>query len=263
MDSSVDASVLLQLTNEVLNLGAKSTNQAVTLNKKKMRKSKPVPKPIKKALKTMKKINRKYRQKINSNVCNSSFSQAKKHYRQIVRRHNIQEGIKRDEFLYSVCGTNPTKFFNFLKKSNMKSTEIEKLTVGSKVYLGSHVSDGFYESMSSLKHCSFEDLRKDPALEIKFSTYEHLVKLCQDRHSIPSISVEDSNKILKRMKKNVTDFYSISALHYLNAGPEGLLHFNCLLNAIISDINNASLEELNTALGLILYKGHKKEKTSD
>ena len=65
------------------------------------------------------------------------------------------------------------------------------------------------------------------------------------------------------MKTHVTDIYSITALHYTNAGDEGILHFSCIINNIISDVNNASLEELNLALGLILYKGHRKEKTSD
>ena len=65
------------------------------------------------------------------------------------------------------------------------------------------------------------------------------------------------------MKKNVTDIFSITALHYLNAGNEGLTHFNFLLNAIIANVNNATLEELNLVLGLILYKGYNKEKTSD
>ena len=31
----------------------------------------------------------------------------------------------------------------------------------------------------------------------------------------------------------------------------------------VDNVNNASIEELNTAHGLILYKGHNKEKTSD
>ena len=35
------------------------------------------------------------------------------------------------------------------------------------------------------------------------------------------------------------------------------------MNCVISDVNNATIEELNTALGLILYKGHKKDKNSD
>ena len=40
-------------------------------------------------------------------------------------------------------------------------------------------------------------------------------------------------------------------------------HFQDILNTIIGDVNNATAEELNVAHGLILFKGHKKEKTSD
>ena len=36
-----------------------------------------------------------------------------------------------------------------------------------------------------------------------------------------------------------------------------------MLNNIITNVNNAGLTELNTAHGLIFYKGHRKEKTSD
>ena len=89
------------------------------------------------------------------------------------------------------------------------------------------------------------------------------MKICRDQPPIPPISLADSTKVLKRLKKNVLDFYSITALHYLNAGQEGLTHFNCLINAIISDTNNANIEELNVAHGNIYYKGHSKDKTSD
>ena len=41
------------------------------------------------------------------------------------------------------------------------------------------------------------------------------------------------------------------------------MHYNCLINALVSDVNNATIEELNVAHGNILYKGHKKDKTSD
>ena len=66
-----------------------------------------------------------------------------------------------------------------------------------------------------------------------------------------------------RMKKNVNDFFCITALHYINAGEEGSLHFNKLMNAMISDFNNCSAEELNLAYGILLYKGNRKMKTSD
>ena len=75
--------------------------------------------------------------------------------------------------------------------------------------------------------------------------------------------MEQSIKLLSKFKKGVKDHYSITVEHYINAGYEGLKHFNYLLNSIITDLNNASVEELNTAHGLIYYKGHRKDKESE
>ena len=117
--------------------------------------------------------------------------------------------------------------------------------------------------MLSLKNCDFDLLRQDPNISDQLINYEHILKICKDQRQIPEIFHDQSTKILNRMRKNVSDFYSITALHYINAGVEGLEHFNCLLNAIIADVNNATIEELNIALGIILFKGHGKVKTSD
>ena len=65
------------------------------------------------------------------------------------------------------------------------------------------------------------------------------------------------------MKTHVTDIHGITPLHYLYAGEEGAQHYAALLNMFITDVNNATLDDLNTVLGLILYKGHNKDKSSD
>jgi hypothetical protein len=117
--------------------------------------------------------------------------------------------------------------------------------------------------MTSLKQCDLEQLKNDPHLASQFTNYEHIVKISQDQPPIPPICLDKSTKILKSLKKNVNDFYSITALHYLNAGHEGIVHYNQLVNAIILDVNNANIEELNIAHGNILYKGHNKDKNSD
>ena len=140
---------------------------------------------------------------------------------------------------------------------------IDKLNVGKKVYHGKAVADGFFDSMSSIKTCNFEHLQEDPQIAEHFSNHEHILKLCKDKRTIPTIDLATSTDLLGRLKKDVVDIYSITARHYLNAGSEGLSHFNLLLNAIIDNVNNATLEELNLVLGLILHKGHGKEKTSD
>ena len=68
---------------------------------------------------------------------------------------------------------------------------------------------------------------------------------------------------MTKLKKNVSDLFSITTEHYLNAGDKGVAHFASILNCIISNVNNASISNLNQAYGLILYKGHQKDKNSD
>ena len=93
--------------------------------------------------------------------------------------------------------------------------------------------------------------------------YRNILDICQTKVDLPSISLEDSTSILMKMKSRVNDFYSITTLHYINAGEAGFLHFNFLLNCIIQDVNNASIEELNSVYALLLHKGHGKIRTSD
>ena len=86
-----------------------------------------------------------------------------------------------------------------------------------------------------------ESLINDPVLTDHFSNYENILKICQTNRNIPEISFQSAADILKRMKKLVIDIYSISALHYSNAGDEGLLHFASLMNSAISNVNNATI----------------------
>ena len=58
-------------------------------------------------------------------------------------------------------------------------------------------------------------------------------------------------------------FWSITPLHFTNAGIEGKTHFNFLMNLIILDINQATVLELNTFYVLLLRKVQGKLKTSD
>ena len=115
--------------------------------------------------------------------------------------------------------------------------------------------------MSSIKSCDIEELKADQQISEHLSNHEHILKLCENKRTIPPIGLEASTKLLWKMKKKGSD--SITALHYLNAGEEGIAHFNFLINAIISNVNNATLEELNLVFGLILFKGHNKPKNSD
>ena len=65
------------------------------------------------------------------------------------------------------------------------------------------------------------------------------------------------------MKPNVNDFYGITPNHYNFAGPAGWKHFFLLLSALLSDVNNTTILEINVVSAIILFKGHNKDKTSE
>ena len=261
--SQVAMSVLLQLTNIAMNTTASATNPSRFLTVKENKKKKKIPAEI---LRAKNKLNKAHRRMKSSQdqLSADNFRHCRRKYHWVVRTTNMQSDIKRDTQIFNIIGENPSKVFSYIKSmKNMQSSAIAKLTVGNKTYCGSKVADGFYESMTSLKQCDPDSLSSDPGLAEKFLDYDIILKLCQDHQGIPEIAVAKSTEILRRIKKNVKDHYSITSLHYIHAGEEGLLHYNLVLNSIIADLNNACLEELNTAHGLIYYKGHRKDRTSD
>ena len=259
-------SILLKMTNTIMSTTATNTNSSRVLNTSFTPKSKRVPKEIITAKKHLLRLHKAQRslQGQPTTAVTATLKSAKHKLKQSVRKSRVQAGCDRDKKLFSILEQNPRSAYNFIKSCRKSSpASIEMLTVGSKVYSGPSVADGFFDSMSSIKTCPLEKLQEDPRISEHLSNHEHILKLCKDKRTIPPIDINASSDLLNKMKKNVNDIFSITALHYLNAGGEGLAHFNFLLNAIISDVNNATLEELNLVLGLILYKGHNKLKTSD
>ena len=65
------------------------------------------------------------------------------------------------------------------------------------------------------------------------------------------------------MKPCVNDLYGVTVNHYKYAGPAGWTHFHLLINCLLYDVNNTSIEEINTVYACILFKGHNKDKSSD
>ena len=262
--STASMSVLLRLTNLVMTKTASTTNIATSMANKGKKLSAPTPHAIRRAKQDLHKAHRAFRKHAKNLITKQNFKSAQKGYKQAVRTNRVREGYKRDQQLYKILSENPFSLYRSIKSwRRSNSTAIQKLTVGDKVFIGDAVSDGFYESMTSLKTCDIKNLRSDPSLSRHFSNYDHILQLCQDQHKIPAMSRQKAGQLLGRIKKNVSDYYSITAQHYINAGEEGLSHYLDLLNAIIDNVNNATLEELNIAHGLILYKGHNKDKNSD
>ena len=245
-------SVLLQSTNQILNIAAMTTNPSVLLSNKKQVKTCRIPATIKAA---KRKLQSRYKTAKTNQDCTAwnKYGQAKQAYRQAVKTIRLQQAIERDKRLDTILTKNPRKLYSYLRSCKQTQTSnIEKLTVRDKQYQGSTVGDGFYDSMTSLKSCNMEDLMQNPDLMEHFTNYENILKICSSGCHIPLISTEAKTKVLKRLKSHVIDIYSITAKHYSNAGDKGIEHFKALLNCVISDVNNATLEELNMALGVIL-----------
>ena len=119
--------------------------------------------------------------------------------------------------------------------------------------------DGLFESISLLKTLDPDQLAASPYHASLIEDYQNIRYLCANKSDLPSISTE----ILYKIKPGVNDLFSITARHFINAGSAGLIHYNLLLNALIVDVNNTTIEELNSVYALLLYKGHNKDRTLD
>ena len=161
-----------------------------------------------------------------------------------------------------ISTSNPSSLHKSIKKARSNtSTEIRNLSVGKKLYTSPNIPDGFYDSLSTLKTQDYSD--DSPQFQRLLADSDNVIKLCIQGPNIPSISLEKSSRILYNIRPSVNDLYSITASHYINAGVEGLHHFNFLMNTLISDINLIPLPEVNSVYACILYKGHNKDKSSD
>ena len=262
-DSKAATAILLQSTNNILGFTAVTTNPSVCMNDSKKIKVLKTPHHVQMA---KRRLDSRHRQMLKRGTLRSQVQLkiARKHYRQAVRSWRLSQALKRDSRLDSILSNNPKQIYSYLRSVRRpKNSAIQSLSVGHKLYEGSMVGDGFYESMSSLKSCDIQSLQEDPRLAHHFSNYKHILKICQAKQNIPPISITTARKLLSRMKSHVTDIYGITPLHYIHAGEEGVRHYSELLNALITEVNNVTLAELNRALGLILSKGPKKDKNSD
>ena len=92
---------------------------------------------------------------------------------------------------------------------------------------------------------------------------DNILEICSRGEKIPAITLGKSREILLKIKPKVSDLYSITAFHYINAGEPGVQHFHLLLSALIEDVSNLNITEINTVCASILFKGHNKDKSSD
>ena len=145
-----------------------------------------------------------------------------------------------------------------LSKNGTKSSEIK---VGEEVYRDDNVATGFYNNINNLK--TNLDPATDNCVTCEQFKFDHklITEICKAGEKIPPLSLTDAEKLLHSLKPSVCDHWSISANHYINGGPITLKHFQIIVNLAISDIENTTVDEINTAHACILFKGHKKDKT--
>ena len=268
-DSSASVSILLSLTNQVLNQAASSTNKSISLNSNSKPKNLKIPVIVLKAKQQLKKAHTNYKAALRGNsssvkTAKDNLVNAKKKFRLEGRRQKHREDLDFYAKLDSLRTGNASALFKTIRSSKSSSSgAVPFLTVGNKKYVGPDVADGLFDSISTLKKQNLPSLQSSPLYASWTQDYHYILELCKNKQDLPSISLEQSTKILLRMKPNVSDFWSVTPLHYIHAGEDGLHHFNFLMNRIIMDINTSTVKELNTALALLLHKGHGKARTCD
>ena len=85
--------------------------------------------------------------------------------------------------------------------------------------------------------------------------------MCKSGAKIPEISVTQAKELLGKIRPGVSNFYSITAAHFLNGGTVTIKLFQFLVNTVLKNIEIASVEEMNKAHAIILHKCHRKSRT--
>ena len=264
-------SILLSSTYSLLSSAAISTNKSVPLGITRSPKSRPHPEI--EAAKRILLEKHKILFKLKSNpqldpdalhLAKQAHSEARSAYRKTVRAQQRDDGIARDEKLFSVRSPDPAALFRAIKgNKSQSSSKIHELKVQNTTYRGESVPDGFFDSLLRLKSPEMTPIHTSPHFQNTLSDYEHILEICKLSRNVPAISYRRAVDILLSLRAEVNDFYSITASHFINAGKAGFEHFFFLLSALMKNIKLASLEELNTVWACILYKGHGKNKNSD
>ena len=263
------ASVLFQLTNHILTKAAKLTNEYVDLSVKHTKKKKnSEPTEITEALDAKRLAHRILLSTDRSSNIHESeksaakdnFSRAKSYYQNIVRKHDTAKECKKNDDFNNLLSQNPKQVFKNIKSQKSKESRgIKSLLVGEKLYTDEGVADGFFDSISALKTMK-------PITSSFFDTFaeDHrdIIDICKAGMKIPRITVSEAQSLLKKIRPGVSDFYSITAAHYLNGGEHAVSHFLFLFNTILENIENATIEEMNRTHAVILHKGHGKDKNS-
>ena len=266
-ETPVSFSILLQCTNRILSDAAKASNKYVDLSKKTRVKKTCIPAEVTAAAKA-KKVAHTILKNTPENalegekaVARVNFDNARKTYRNLWRRHLAATDNAQDSELHTILSTNPQAAHRVLNSAKSSgSTSISELKVANKVYRNDKTCDGFFENIQQLKTLDSSTKSCSSCNNFKLE-YEMVKDICKAGQHIPLLDIEAAEKLLYSLRPNVCDHWSISASHYINGGPTGIKHFQLIMNTAISDIENTTCDEFNTAHAQVLYKGHQKDNT--
>ena len=189
-------SILLSSTYSLLSLAAISTNKSVALGITRTPKSRPHPE-----IEAAKKIllqKHKILQKLKSSsqldpdalhLAKQAHSDARSAYRKTIRAEQRDDGIGRDEKLFSVRTPDSAALFRAIKgNKSQSSSKIHELQVQNKTYRGDSVPDGFFDSLVSLKSPDMTPIHTSTHFQETLSDYEHIVEICKLSRNMPAIS---------------------------------------------------------------------------
>ena len=259
------ASFIFQATNHILTSAAKSTNKFRELSASSKPKKHLIPPEVKEAMRQQSEAQKRLKNLLLQTPSDDDLlaaklvlKSAKSDYQKLVRKINVDRECERDTELLDILSKQPSKVFQKIKSQKSKDTaKIKSLKVGDKVYSEDNVADGFFDSIASTKRIkgitatSFESFSED---------HRHIMEICRSGSKIPRISLPQAESILRKIRPAVSDFYSVTASHYLNGGEVAIKHFQFLFNSILKNIELTAIEEMNVAHAVVLHKGHGKDK---
>ena len=269
-ESPTNISILLSATYSLLHIAATSTNKFVDLSKE--FKPKPFIQPhiasLRKAVLTIHKEKCALMSSCSPDPAAldsvlDRLTAARSLYARTLREVQQKDQDSSDQLLSELLASDPSKVHQAIKKSKSASSAISTLKVGSKIFTGDNICDGFFESLSSLKEPDMAPIHESPSFQETLRDYRHVIELAKSGEAIPDIDVHESVELLYSVKQEVNDLFSVTASHFINAGAAGLRHFHLLMSTLIANLNNASLSEMNDIWAMVLYKGHNKDKESD
>ena len=244
--SAPSISVLLQSTNSFMDRCARNTNPHSSLSTSFSKKSTKKPLYLKKS----ERLVLRSHNALKMTALSAPDYETKLEYHRTLKRHHLQllrytrvrDRSRSDMHLNGICTKDSSTAFKSIRAAiKPPNKDIGKLVVGDRTYYGEAVPDGMFDSIKRLKTETSQYRTCHPDFNTE---YKMILEICKSGAKIPPISRQKSDRILNFIRRNVNDYYSITAQHYLNAGVSGLEHFFFILNSVITNINLAGLSEL-------------------